>query len=151
MQSGAGRFERVVLQDWPDTTWQPYWWLDFATPTGVPVAVPLRDGSAPTADLFGDPRRVVAQTTLKRKRRPPVLVSTVFLIVDHNHRGVGPPVLWETMAFWLPDRWEFCERYSSWLCAEEGHRRIVYEVARLLGVQPPKRRAALGYTRAVRA
>ena len=28
-----------------------------------------------------------------------IIVSTVFLGIDHDHSGVGPPVLWETMIF----------------------------------------------------
>lgn len=27
-------------------------------------------------------------------------VSTVFLGLDHNYTGLGPPVFWETMVFW---------------------------------------------------
>jgi len=26
-------------------------------------------------------------------------VSTVFLGLDHNHAGIGPPILWETLVF----------------------------------------------------
>jgi len=32
-----------------------------------------------------------------------ITVSTVFLGLDHRHFGDGPPVLWETMVFGLPD------------------------------------------------
>lgn len=56
------------------------------------------------------------------------LVSTVFLGLDHNHmRHVhgGPPILFETMIFAdggeIVDMW----RCSTWLEAEEQHKRAV--------------------------
>lgn len=60
-----------------------------------------------------------------------VRVSTVFLGIDHNFECVGPPVLWETMAFGLPDEDEVCERYTSKADALEGHKRICDQVREL--------------------
>jgi hypothetical protein len=51
-------------------------------------------------------------------------VSTVWLGVDHNHSGVGPPIIFETMCFPEGD----CERYSTLGEAVEGHARMVAEV-----------------------
>jgi hypothetical protein len=50
---------------------------------------------------------------------PGVLVSTVFLGVDHAHLG-GPPVLWETMIFGFEND-EYQERYTSKANALAGH------------------------------
>jgi hypothetical protein len=62
--------------------------------------------------------------------RPPTVVevSTVFLGIDHQYGG-GPPLLFETMAFGLPDDDEICERYSTEQQAREGHTAVVVEVS----------------------
>ena len=52
-----------------------------------------------------------------------VTVSTVFLGVDHQF-GKGPPVLFETMAFFEAKSWEIQERCSTWEQAEEQHERV---------------------------
>jgi hypothetical protein len=57
-----------------------------------------------------------------------VRVSTVFLSLDHAfHVGTekGPPLLFETMVFGLPDGAEYQDRYSTWEEAEAGHREVV--------------------------
>ena len=59
--------------------------------------------------------------------RAGVHVSTVFLAIDHNHFGVGPPILFETMVFRDGEGCEQ-ERYSTWDEAEAGHARIVADV-----------------------
>jgi hypothetical protein len=58
-------------------------------------------------------------------------VSTVFLVADHNYAGAGPPLLFETMAWW-PDHEvdEYQERSHTWEEAEQVHRRVVAQVAR---------------------
>jgi hypothetical protein len=61
------------------------------------------------------------------------LISTVFLGLDHNFFGRGPPVLFETMVFTragnggvaFPDD---CFRYCSWDDADAGHRAAVRRV-----------------------
>ena len=60
-----------------------------------------------------------------------VVVSTVFLSLDHNHIGVGPPLLYETMCRGCADDDELadiCERYATREQAEVGHVRIVDEI-----------------------
>lgn len=54
-------------------------------------------------------------------------VSTVFLGLDHSF-GFGPPLLFETMTF--RKGWDEigCERYSTWLEAEAGHRQACIAV-----------------------
>ncbi len=63
--------------------------------------------------------RVVSQTNLKIDGKE-VLVSTVFLGLDHNFNDKGPPILFETMIFGSSLDGEQ-ERYATWSEAEEGH------------------------------
>lgn len=67
--------------------------------------------------------RRVAETVLGDVR-----VSTVFLALDHRMRDQDPPLLFETMIFGGPQA-GYCERYSTWEEAEEGHAQAV-ELAR---------------------
>lgn len=53
--------------------------------------------------------------------RGDVQVSTVFLGLDHNHWGSGPPILFETMVFGGPLDGQQ-QRYTTWRAAEHGHR-----------------------------
>jgi hypothetical protein len=62
-------------------------------------------------------------------------VSTVFLGIDHNHFGDGPPILFETMVFANPKGAAFPDeldglmrRYATWDEAEAGHAEVVAEV-----------------------
>ena len=51
---------------------------------------------------------------------PDCEVSTVFLVLNHNHFGDGPPILFETMIFGgSHDLFQW--RYSAWNEAAEGH------------------------------
>lgn len=55
----------------------------------------------------------------------PLMVSTVFLGIDHQF-GDGPPLIWETMIFtdlgWLGN---WCHRYTTKAAATNGHYLIV--------------------------
>jgi hypothetical protein len=68
-----------------------------------------------------------------------IMVSTVFLGVDHNDYGLGhgPPVLFETMVFagQDPEIDQDQRRYSTWDRALAGHRAMVAEIASVYG--PP--------------
>lgn len=101
--------------------------------------------AVPVADLlewatwFEHADRQVAQT-----ERGGVLVSTVFLGLDHRRGEDGPPILFETMTFGEPEmmrlfgrermfrrsvnRW----RYSTWNEALEGHAAAVAMLQRVL-------------------
>ena len=59
-----------------------------------------------------------------RDERGDVYVSTVFLTIDHDFSGLGPPVLWETMVFG-GEFDEEQERYTSHTDALAGHARWV--------------------------
>jgi hypothetical protein len=62
---------------------------------------------------------------------PGLVVSTIFLGVDHRHTifGKGPPLLFETMVF-KDGEGEDQERYSTWEEAEAGHARFVADQRR---------------------
>lgn len=68
--------------------------------------------------------------TVAKTRSGAVLVSTVFLGMDHGFGG-GPPLLFESMIF---DDFharaidETCERYTTWEQAEAGHAALVRRV-----------------------
>lgn len=66
-----------------------------------------------------DAERIVAQTGNEA-----LMISTVFLGLDHNFYGRGPPLLFETMVFGGEhdgDQW----RCATWTEAEADHRRAV--------------------------
>lgn len=73
--------------------------------------------------------RIVQQTHFD----PDILVSTVFLGLDHRFGGRGPPLLFETMAFGISmEDGDMQWRYSSWDDAETGHKAAVRRVKDLL-------------------
>lgn len=52
---------------------------------------------------------------------PGVVVSTVFLGIDHSWRDDGPPILFETIVFDQLAGDGDPDRYSTWSEAEAGH------------------------------
>jgi hypothetical protein len=56
-----------------------------------------------------------------------IMVSTVFLGIDHNHSGRGAPILFETMVFGGPldERGWRCSTYAQ---AQEQHGAVVAKV-----------------------
>lgn len=56
-----------------------------------------------------------------------ILVSTIFLGIDHNYFGTGPPLLWETMVFGGPLDGEQ-HRYHSQAEAALGHQEVCQRV-----------------------
>jgi hypothetical protein len=56
-----------------------------------------------------------------------VLVSTVFLGIDHGFGSDGPPILFETIVFGGPLDQEQ-ERYATWTQAEAGHAEMLRRV-----------------------
>jgi hypothetical protein len=82
----------------------------------------------------------VEERTVARTEVGPVIVSTIFLALDHNHYGRGAPVLFETMIFFnegpgkRPDEWaDHQERYTTWELAEAGHARAIAWVKETIG------------------
>ena len=81
--------------------------------------------------------RMVAKTVIDEALE--VWVSTVFLGMDHDFTGTGPPLLFETMAFGPTDGTLVfgrehhpsigeTYRYSSWKDAEAGHSAMCHEM-----------------------
>jgi hypothetical protein len=68
---------------------------------------------------YKDDSRIVKSTKLED-----ILVSTVFLSVDHKYDKYGPPMVFETMVFGGKMN-EHQERYSTWNEAITGHEMIV--------------------------
>jgi hypothetical protein len=86
--------------------------------------------------------RVIAVDDITSK----IYVSTVFLGIDHNFTGEGPPVLWETMIF-NGARDGYQERHASKRDALAGHERAI-RVARGEN-DPPKVVSAKAKSRAL--
>jgi hypothetical protein len=91
------------------------------------------------AKWFESADRIVKKTRLevsisgllqKEKKLGFVEISTVFLGLDHNFFGKGPPVLFETMVFG-GELDEETERCSTWEQAEEMHQRMINKVKAL--------------------
>lgn len=79
---------------------------------GEPVKV---DDLMVWAEWFESANRQVASDSVGD-----VIVSTVFLGLDHNWNNGGDPVLWETMIFGGSHD-GYCDRYSSRAEALAGH------------------------------
>lgn len=69
-----------------------------------------------------DEERIVARTKLGLRKT--ILVSTVFLGMDHNFWGEGPPILFETMVF-RDGHGDEQRRYATWQEAYDGHYEMV--------------------------
>lgn len=85
-----------------------YYRLDGHTP------VPCEPSALSKA--YSKENRIVAQTNIDKE----TMISTVFLMFDHNWRDDGPPILFETMIFGGPldqSQWRYC----TWDEAEDGH------------------------------
>lgn len=60
----------------------------------------------------------------------PGTVSTVWLGLDHNFSGIGPPVIFETMIFGGGEEWEDSQwRYSTEAEALAGHQAAIDAIA----------------------
>ncbi len=118
-----------------DTTMIKYWILD---EDGIPKEASAKAWSA----WFEGDNRFIA-----KYERDGYMVSTVFLGLDHNWSGKGPPILFETMVFddqrWLKEgdggnrvfpmgEEMSCQRYSTKDDALIGHERYVKELDRKL-------------------
>lgn len=91
---------------------------------GVPVAEP---DALKWAAWFNDvDRRTVARTEVA----PEVVVSTVFLGIDHAFQRGAAPVLYETMVFGESDEFDHIgRRYCTREQAEAGHTEVVKGLA----------------------
>lgn len=58
-----------------------------------------------------------------------IVVSTIFLWIDHSYNPDWPPILFETMIFWGKYN-KYQERYSTWEEAEKWHEKAVALVSK---------------------
>ncbi len=88
----------------------------------------------------GGPSRIVKRTILGR-----ILVSTVFLSIDHSWLPEGPPLLFETMIFGLPQIHpihQYQDRCSTWDEAEEMHWRACRELKKFIRLRSKRKARA---------
>ncbi len=71
-----------------------------------------------------DSRRVALDEIIVEDYAITITVSTVFLVLDHNHSPKGKPVLFESMIF-NGELNQSLDRYYTWKQAEEGHKKMV--------------------------
>jgi len=88
------------------------------------TVVPVNGGVLEWARTFEAADRRVAHTTVLGM----CSVSTVFLGLDHAFGG-GPPLLFETMAFWHGEGGAEQYRCSTWLQAQKQHAIMCDQVA----------------------
>lgn len=76
-----------------------------------------------------------AQRYLKKTRFKSGVVSTVFLIIDHNHWGNGEPLLFETMIFGSPvNEWmSRCARYDDAMLIHKSAEDLLNQFDKLKG------------------
>jgi hypothetical protein len=76
------------------------------------------------SNFFRSMTRRVAQDKVEK-----ILISTVFLGLNHNFSSTGPPILFETMIFGgKHDKYQ--RRYSTWEQANKGHQEALKLVKR---------------------
>ncbi len=92
------------------------------------VPVPVEDLMVWAKDME-EGTRIVKQTKLPGD----VLVSTVFLGIDHNWYDIGPPILFETMIFGGKHS-DYQKRYTTWDDAEKGHQEVLDKLEK--GIDP---------------
>ena len=70
----------------------------------------------------------IEERTVARDDVGAFMVSTVFLGLDHNFTGGGPPLIFETMVFGPGGEGLEQERWSTWQEAEAGHAKYLAEM-----------------------
>lgn len=70
---------------------------------------------------------VTAKRRVKSNKIGHIMVSTVFLGIDHNFSEEGPPILFETLVFGGPLDNKM-DRYCTWEEAEKGHEEMLKKV-----------------------
>jgi len=84
------------------------------------------------ARWFETANRVLAKDQDEGRDGTHIEVSTVFLGLDHNFSGTGPPVLWETLVFGGPLDGEG-GRYTTKAAALQGHQAYCAKVRAAIG------------------
>lgn len=93
------------------------------------TAVPIYDTNDPRFLPFMSSPEYHEHRRVARTETRDYVVSTVFLMIDHNFRlddGDDTPILWETMIFPKATfHEEYCARYATRAEAEQGHKDAV--------------------------
>ena len=80
------------------------------------------------SNWFKNNTRTIRHNVIRRPKTlvitEEIVISTVFLGLNHAYRAEDDPILFETMIFGGKDD-QYCERYTTWNDAIQGHRRIV--------------------------
>lgn len=80
--------------------------------------------------------RVIAQTQMGR-----IMVSTIFLGIDHNFSDHGPPILWETLVLGGPSHGDGERCAGSREQAEAGHMKWVEKMlGKAIEAKTPRRK-----------
>lgn len=82
-------------------------------------------------EAFRDPNRKIARSLCVDRRGHELIVSTVFLALDHRFgmEDISEPILFETMIFGLPGDGEAMWRCSTYEQALEQHNHALQELA----------------------
>ncbi|MDO9184491.1 MAG: hypothetical protein Q7W13_00655 [Bacteroidia bacterium] len=86
--------------------------------------VPAKDMYQANRLLTDTDRRVALDDIIVEDYAITITVSTVFLVLDHNHSPKGKPVLFESMIF-NGELNQSLDRYRIWKEAGEGHKKMV--------------------------
>lgn len=82
-----------------------------------------------SSDEWAEQREEMAKNNSKHVASDTVngkWISTVWLGLNHQWQDGEPPLIFETMVFESGDFHDiYCDRYSTWQEAEEGHKRAV--------------------------
>lgn len=78
-----------------------------------------------------------------------IIVSTVFLAIDHNFHDRGPPILFETLVFVTEGETGEMLRYATWDYALLGHVRVVKKVREYQENADDRAVSLMGHLRAV--
>ena len=76
-----------------------------------------------------DHTRIVERTTIRRNDVE-IVISTVFLGINHSWGVSKKPILWETMVFNGPSD-QYQVRYTSLAAAKKGHAKVVKQEQRI--------------------
>lgn len=100
---------------------RPLWYILDKDKNPIP-AKDMVQASRLLADT--ESRRIASDVVIVEDFTITITVSTVFLVLDHNHSPNGKPVLFESMIF-NGELNQFLHRYCTWQEAEEGHKKMV--------------------------
>ena len=92
---------------------------------------------------YPESRRVAQDKIFVEDYGITIIISTVFLVLDHNHSPKGKPLLFESLVF-NGDLNHSMNRYCTWKEAEEGHLKMLELVKNNLWVNRILDKASVG-------